>query len=85
MEPPSLHAEDLSDELYDRELVSALPANTAQALQEIDHALQRIKDKAYGRCEATGRRIPKTQLREMPWRRFARGVNPLPVRTPSHR
>ena len=85
MEPPSLHAEDLLDELYDRDLVSALPANTAQALQEIEHALQRIKNKEYGRCEATRRRIPKTQLRQMPWRRFAQGVPTLPVPRPSIR
>lgn len=76
MEPPSLHAEDLSDELYDRELVRALPTNPAEAIQEIDHALQRIRGKAFGRCEATGRKIPKIQLREIPWRRFAEGAKP---------
>jgi len=77
MEPPSLHAEDFSDELYDRELIRALPANPAEALQEIDHALKRIRSREYGRCEVTGRKIPKTQLREMPWRRFAQGAKSL--------
>ena len=85
MEPPSLHPEDLSDERYDRELASALPANPAKALQEIDQALQRIKNKEYGRCEATGRQIPKTQLREQPWRRFAQGVKPTPAPRTSRR
>lgn len=79
MEPPSLHAEDLTDELYDRELVLALPADRAEALQEINHALQRIRSKEYGGCEATGRKIPKAQLREMPWRRFAQGMKTPPL------
>ena len=71
MEPPSLHAEDFAGELYDRELALTLPANPAEALREINDAIDRLKAGTYSRCEATGRRIPKSQLRAIPWRRFA--------------
>ena len=70
MEPPSLHAEDLVDERYDRELAAALPSDSAGALREIEDALLRIKAGTYGRCERTGRAIPRVLLRAVPWRRW---------------
>ena len=69
LESPSLHAEDLVDELYDRELAAALPSDSAVALREIEDALLRIKAGTYGRCERTGRAIPRDELRALPWRR----------------
>jgi RNA polymerase-binding transcription factor DksA len=69
MEPPSLHAADFADEVYDRELARALPPNRADAWREITDAIDRIKRGTYGRGEAAGRRIPARQLRAMPWRR----------------
>jgi RNA polymerase-binding transcription factor DksA len=74
MEPPSIHPEDLVDEVYDRDLARALPENRAEALREIDDAILRLSTGIYGVCEATGRRIPKAQLRAKPWRRFIEGV-----------
>jgi RNA polymerase-binding transcription factor DksA len=71
MESPSLHPEDLADERYDRELALALPQDRTEAWREIEDAIQRIRTGVYGRCEATGRSIPKSKLRETPWRRFA--------------
>ena len=71
MEPPSLHCEDLSDELYDRDLAAALPAGPGLALSEVEAALQRIAAGTYGKCEKTGRLIPRKLLRAMPWRRTA--------------
>jgi RNA polymerase-binding transcription factor DksA len=76
MESPSLHAEDFIDELYDRELAAALPADSASALREIEDALLRLKAGTYGRCERTGRAIPLVQLRALPWRRFAETPKP---------
>jgi RNA polymerase-binding transcription factor DksA len=76
MEPPSIHSEDLADELYDRELAKSLPQDRGMALREIDDAIQRICTGVYGKCEATGRLIPKPQLLAMPWRRYAEGVTP---------
>jgi RNA polymerase-binding transcription factor DksA len=74
MEPPSVHPEDLVDELYDRDLARALPENRVEALREIDDAILRLSTGVYSVCEATGRRIPKAQLRAKPWRRFVEGV-----------
>ena len=39
-------------------------------LREIDTALQRIRDKTYRICEATGKVIPKTRLRAIPWAKY---------------
>jgi len=36
-------------------------------LEKIDRALAKIKDGTYGRCEATGREIPREVLTEEPW------------------
>ena len=74
MEPPSFHAEDLADERYDRELADALPRNRVEALREIDDALARLRVGRYGRCEATGQLIPKSQLFSCPWRRVSESV-----------
>ena len=70
MEPPSLHPEDLFDELYDRELAGALPPERAAARREIADALHRLESGRYGVCEATGRRIPKARLLARPWCRY---------------
>jgi RNA polymerase-binding transcription factor DksA len=71
MEPPSLHGADLIDDLYDRELAAALPADPEEALAEVDAALRRIAAGNYGVCESTGRRIAAARLRARPWCRRA--------------
>lgn len=76
MEPPSLHAGDFAGELFDRDLAQALPENRAEALREIDDAIQRLETGAFGRCERTGRPLPKSALRKTPWLRL------LPAATP---
>ena len=71
MEPPSFHAEVFVDERYDRELAEALPRHRVEALREIEDALERLTSGRYGRCEATGQPIPKSQLFSRPWRRVS--------------
>jgi RNA polymerase-binding transcription factor DksA len=73
MEPPSLHGPDLIDEIYDRELAAALPADPEEALAEVDAALRRLAAGTYGVCELTGRRIAAATLRTRPWCRRAEG------------
>ncbi len=51
------------------DLLAAIRHEEAE-LTEIDAALGRIRDGTYGRCEATGRRIPLRRLRAVPWTRF---------------
>lgn len=40
-------------------------------LHEIDDALDRIETKTYGICQATQKLISKSQLKGMPWARYA--------------
>jgi RNA polymerase-binding transcription factor DksA len=40
-----------------------------ELLDEVLRALQHLKDGTYGICERTGRKIPATRLREVPWTR----------------
>jgi DnaK suppressor protein len=49
-------------------------ASDQEALFEIDQALRRIDDGAYGICEATGKPIPEERLDAIPWTRFAKNV-----------
>ena len=78
MDPPSLHGADLIDELYDRELADALPADPDEALAEVDAALRRMAAGTSGTCEVTGRRIAAAHLRARPWCRWAAGVQGRP-------
>jgi RNA polymerase-binding transcription factor DksA len=73
MEPPGLHCADMLEDLYDRSLAEALPADPGEARAEIEAAIKRVASGKYGRCEATGRPIPPRLLRAMPWRRTAAG------------
>ena len=83
MEPPSLHAQDLVDELYDRAMAELLPPIPAEAAREIDDALRRLERGVYGRCETTGRPIPQTLLRAMPWCRHAPAAATTPPPAPT--
>jgi RNA polymerase-binding transcription factor DksA len=70
MEPPSLHALDVTADVYDRDLALALPADREVALREVNDALRRIERGAYGICEATGKPIARSRLKAAPWRRY---------------
>lgn len=68
---PTLHVEDQANDIYDRELARALTGDRTIALREIVAAIRRIQRGTYGRCERSGRWIPKEELRAIPWRRTA--------------
>ena len=55
-------------------VVLCLNSSEQNALYEIDQALRRIRDGAYGVCEATGKPIAADRLAAIPWTRFAREV-----------
>lgn len=73
LEPASAHGADFADEVHDRELAAALPADPAAALAEVEAALRRITAGTYGLCLESGRPIPEAQLRACPWRTTAAG------------
>lgn len=50
----------------ERERDLALSARARQEVEEIDRALQKIKDGTYGICEVSGQPIPKARLQAIP-------------------
>ena len=54
---------------FDPDLAFGLLAFEEDALQEIDEALDRIRDGRYGVCELTGQPIPHRRLEAIPWAR----------------
>lgn len=73
LERASTHGADFCDDLHDRALASALPADPVAALGEVEAALHRLAAGTYGLCLESGRPIPEAQLRAQPWRATAAG------------
>lgn len=65
-----IHMADLGTDNYEQEFALGLMDSERKMLHEIDSALQRIEDGAYGICEATGQPIPKARLIAQPWARY---------------
>ena len=75
--PVEMSGKDVADtaqEQLDRDVLWAELAAEDDRLFEVDRALQRIRDGAYGFCEETGRPIPAERLRAIPWARYCRAV-----------
>ena len=51
----------------ERERDLMMSATARLAVEEIDHALERIVDGSYGLCSPAGRRIPVARLEAIPW------------------
>jgi len=65
-----IHMADIGSDNYEQEFVLGLMDSERKLLREIDEALQRIEDGAYGICEGTGKPIPKARLEAQPWARY---------------
>ncbi len=52
---------------FEQELTLSLVGSDQAALDEIDRALERIKDGSFGRCEGCGSMIPKSRLEAIPY------------------
>ncbi len=52
---------------YYREMDLALSAQSREVVQEIDAAIERIKNGTYGICIDSGKPIPKKRLEAIPW------------------
>jgi DnaK suppressor protein len=51
----------------ERERDLALSAQARAAIEQIDRAIEKIREGAYGRCESCGTAIPKERLRALPY------------------
>jgi RNA polymerase-binding transcription factor DksA len=65
-----MHIADLASDRSEQGLASILLTSERNALLEIEEALGRMRSGTYGICELSGRRIPATRLRAVPWTRF---------------
>ena len=57
---------DLAQALSDRETSDLLVQLLDENREQVERALDRLRDGAYGICEGCGRRIPETRLRYQP-------------------
>jgi RNA polymerase-binding protein DksA len=65
-----LHMADLGSDTWEQELTLGLIANERTLLREIDEAIDRIDNKTYGICTATGKPITKARLNAKPWAQY---------------
>ena len=74
MEPGDIQFDDESGEggtaNIDRERDLALSAQARVAVDEIDHAIAKIRQGTYGTCESCGQPIPKARLKALPQARL---------------
>lgn len=61
------HMADVATDTYDREFSLGLASNERKLLYDIDDALKRIEEGAYGICESCKRAISKTRLKAVPY------------------
>lgn len=65
-----LHIADQGTDNFEQEITLGLMENESDELQEIEEALQRIKEGRFGMCENCEKPIPKTRLKAIPYARF---------------
>jgi RNA polymerase-binding transcription factor DksA len=67
----SMHMADAGTDSFDRDFALSMLSSDQDALYEVEQAIKRIENGTYGRCELTGRVIPKRRLEAIPWARFS--------------
>jgi DnaK suppressor protein len=61
---------DRANNSYNRELMFSLSDTERQLMFEVDKALVRIDEGAYGRCATCGTEIMEKRLEAVPWARY---------------
>jgi len=64
------HMADVATDTYDREFSLGLASNEREALYELDDALKKIDEGAFGICEGCKSLISKVRLRAVPYARL---------------
>ena len=65
-----MYQRDAGSDAYDRDFALNLLSKEQDALEEIEAALERIENGAYGICEMSGKKIPQTRLEAIPFARL---------------
>jgi RNA polymerase-binding transcription factor DksA len=68
----SQHPADVGSETFDRERDFSILEQVEAELADCEHALRRLDDGTYGRCEACGREIDDVRLEAKPEARLCR-------------
>lgn len=58
---------DVASDVIDRNLLTALGAQDATRLQQINNAIDRINQNKFGRCLVCGKEIPQERLEALPY------------------
>jgi RNA polymerase-binding transcription factor DksA len=64
-----LHMADLGSDNFEQEFTFSLLENQEQTIEEIDAALERLRQGAFGRCEECQKEIPRARLQALPYAR----------------
>jgi RNA polymerase-binding transcription factor len=70
LSPADQHPADLGSEVFEQEKTYSILASVRAELHEVERALERIRDRSYGRCEACHRPIPAARLQALPAARY---------------
>jgi DnaK suppressor protein len=65
-----VHMADVGSDNYEQEFVLGLVDTERKILEDIDRALNKIKEGTYGVCEGTGQPISKARLEANPYARY---------------
>ena len=63
--------DDAGSDAFDRDFALSLVSSEQETLNEIEDAIQRIKNGDYGICEVTGKPIDKERLTAVPFTRYS--------------
>ncbi len=66
----AMHMADVATDMYDREFNLSLASNDREILQKVDAAIARIDKKTYGICLKSGKRIPESRLKAIPYAEY---------------
>lgn len=64
------HQADVGTETFNRERDLSILENIEAELADVEHAIRRLDDGSYGRCEACGKPVDDARLEAMPAARF---------------
>ena len=65
-----MHLADLGTDSFEQDITLGLMENESDELNEIEEALERIKDGSFGLCESCKKKIPKERLKAIPYARL---------------
>jgi DnaK suppressor protein len=66
-----LHMADMGTDNYEQEFTLGLMEKDRKLLRDLNDALAKIQNGAYGICEGTGKPISKARLEAQPWARYS--------------